>query len=77
MFFRRHNIVYNFLSRKSELSFTKDPNTGHVRVHLEDPSSWKEITFDTKDNTMKVEDKEKTFDVGNDTTWKRLEGKYL
>ena len=71
-FLKRHNIEYNFLVPKAELSFTKNAN-GEVRVYLgKNPKTWKEITFDK--NTMKVEGKEKTFDISNNTTWRLLEG---
>lgn len=73
-FLRQHNITYDFLSPKSELSFTKDPKTNQVRMHLgKNPKTWKEVTLDT--NTMKVEGKERVFDIDNNTTWRLLEGK--
>ena len=75
-FLRQRNITYDFLSPKSELTFTKDPKKGTVRMHLgKNPKTWKEISFDTKDGTMKVEGKEKAFRIDNPTTWQLLEGK--
>ena len=75
-FLRRHNIDFDFLSPKSELSFTKDPKLGSVRVHLgRNPETRKEVTCNDKDGTMNVEGKEKQFDTDNPTTFRLLEGK--
>ena len=75
-FLKRHSIVFDFLSPKAELSFTKDPQTDNIRVHLgKNPKTWKEVTFNDHDGTMKIEGKEKVFDIDNHTTFRLLEGR--